>query len=71
MVETIGVTREVIRESLDSDFKDFEDAIQYFTARTRKGIDAIITRNIADFKLSKITILSPDEAVGLIESNNQ
>ena len=69
LTETVDTTKEAIRQALDSEFKDFEDAIQYFTARTNKKLDAIITRNVSDFKLSKISILSPEEAVGLIESS--
>ncbi len=69
--ETIDTTHEAIKHALHSEFKDFEDAIQYFTAKTNKKLDAIITRNVADFKLSKISILTPEEAVGLIESGNR
>lgn len=68
ITSTVGTTGDVIKKALDSGFKDFEDAIQYFTARTDKKIDCIVTRNIADFKLSKISVLTPEEAVGLIES---
>lgn len=68
LTETIDTTRNIISESLDSEFKDFEDAIQYFSALTFKKIDAIITRNISDFKPSKIPILSPEEAIGVLES---
>ncbi len=68
MTETIDTTKESIKLSLNSEFKDFEDAIQYFSATTNKKIDAIITRNIADFKLSKLPILSPEEAIGIVES---
>ena len=68
LAETVDTTREAIKHSLDSEFKDFEDAIQYFSAKTNKKLDAIITRNVSDFKLSKLPILTPDEAIGIIES---
>ncbi|HET9057545.1 MAG TPA: PIN domain-containing protein [Chitinophagaceae bacterium] len=68
LTETIDTTHDAIKHALDSDFKDFEDAIQYFTAKSNKKIEAIITRNISDFKLSKIPVLTPDEAIGLVES---
>jgi predicted nucleic acid-binding protein len=53
----VSVDEEVIESALDSEFKDFEDAIQYFCA---KKIDAelIITDNIKDFKLSDIRVIS-------------
>ncbi|MBK6523789.1 MAG: PIN domain-containing protein [Bacteroidia bacterium] len=68
LTETIDTTKEAIKHALESEFKDFEDAIQYFSSKTTKKLDAIVTRNVADFKLSKISILTPEEAVGLIES---
>lgn len=68
LAETIDTTRAAIKHALDSEFKDFEDAIQYFSAKTNKKIDAIITRNVSDFKLSKLPILIPDEAIGIIMS---
>ena len=70
IAETIDTTKDVIRESINSEFKDFEDAIQHQTAITCNKIDAIITRNKIDFKYSKISVLTPDEALGLIESIN-
>ena len=39
---------------------DFEDAIQSVTAE-RIGADYIITRNVKDFKTSKINVLMPSE----------
>ena len=50
----------IIDLSLNSDFKDFEDAIQYFTALENK-IGIIITRNLKDFKLSKIPVMNADD----------
>ena len=66
--DTIETNASVIRESLNSDFKDFEDAIQYNSALTVKRIDAIVTRNVPDFKHSKISILTPEESLILIKS---
>ncbi len=53
----VSVSEEIIENALDSRFKDFEDAIQYFCA---KKIDAelIITDNVRDFKYSDIRIIS-------------
>ncbi len=68
ITETIDSTHEVIKQALESEFKDFEDAIQYYTAKTNKKLDAIISRDLSGFKLSKIPVLSPDEAIGVIES---
>jgi predicted nucleic acid-binding protein len=64
-IETVDVTRGMIHNSLNSDFKDFEDAIQDFCAQSVK-IDAFVTRNPKDFKNSKLLILSPSEALALL-----
>ncbi|WP_395044132.1 type II toxin-antitoxin system VapC family toxin [Flavobacterium sp.] len=61
-IETTEVTKKIISLALDSDFKDFEDAIQYFSAKSKK-IDAIITKNSKDYKKSDLLILSPEEAL--------
>lgn len=46
----------------DYRFKDFEDGIQYYTA-LESQCDIIITRNLKDFKISSIPVLSPKEYI--------
>ena len=57
----IPATKEILRSALESDFKDFEDAVQHCTALTNKNIKAIITRNVKDFKKSRIEVYSPED----------
>jgi len=57
---------EKVSQSLSSDFSDFEDAIQYNTAVSDKKIIAIVTRNVKDYKWSKITVLTPDEVLSTL-----
>ena len=68
LVETLDVTKDVISKSLHTDFKDFEDAIQFNTAVVSKKLTAIITRNPKDFKNETLTILTPAEALSMIEN---
>ncbi len=68
MAEIADVTKIVIKKSLQSDFKDFEDAIQYYCALSLNKIDFIVTRDINDFKKSAISIITPEEAINLLES---
>lgn len=68
ITETIDLTRQIISKSLTADFKDFEDSVQYHTALSNKKITAIVTRNGKDFKKSDLVILTPEEALGIIES---
>lgn len=66
--EVVDVSKEVIRKSLKSEFKDFEDSIQYNCAKAIGKIDCIVTRDTKDFKTSSLPVLTPKEAVTMIES---
>ncbi len=57
----------IIEKGLNSDFPDFEDSLQYFSA-LRAECDIIITRNGKDFKKSQIPIMTPDEFLNSIKS---
>lgn len=59
MTEIIGTTKKEIVQALKNNFKDFEDSVQYSSALTIKEIDAIITRNIKDYKKSSIAVMTP------------
>lgn len=67
----IDLTKDIINKSLTSDFKDFEDAIQYNCAKSINKIDLIVTRDTKDYKVSSLAILTPKEAVALIESTSR
>ncbi|MBY0433985.1 MAG: twitching motility protein PilT [Cyclobacteriaceae bacterium] len=53
--------------NVSSSFRDFEDGLQYFSAVKVVGIEAIITRNIRDFKSSSIPVLTPAQFLLTIE----
>ena len=71
MTEITDVTKSIIKKSLQSDFKDFEDAIQYNCALTLTKIDFIVTRDTKDFKKSTLSIMTPEEAVSLLENSSR
>ncbi|MFM9826146.1 type II toxin-antitoxin system VapC family toxin [Flavobacterium sp.] len=58
--EVCEVNEETIDKALNSNFKDFEDAVQYFTA-LQSNCSIIITRNGKDFKNSTIPIMTAEE----------
>ena len=60
LCESKEMDKDVITQALNSDFKDFEDALQNYSAELDKEIDLIITRNIKDFKNSKLAVMTPD-----------
>lgn len=61
LVKVISLDDKIIALSLnDSDFKDYEDAIQYYSA-LENGDDIIITRNLKDFQRSKIPAMTAEQ----------
>ena len=60
---TLSVDADVVKLALSSGNSDFEDAIQYYTAKTITKIDAIVTRDKTGFKSSDIPVLLPSEAL--------
>lgn len=56
----VSIDRDIIEDALNSDFKDFEDGVQYFCAK-RSGAELIITDNTADFKNSDIRVMTAKE----------
>ena len=60
ITEVLPMDKEVVRNALNSGFKDFEDALQNFSATKYGDIDVILTRNLKDFKKSEIGILTPE-----------
>lgn len=50
---------EVVEKAINSDFKDFEDAMQYYSAISA-NCDLILTRNEKDFKNSMIPIMNAE-----------
>ncbi len=62
--ELADVDRDVVVQALSSGFTDFEDAMQYFSAK-KWGADIIITRNKKDFANSQLPVYEPLEYLEL------
>ena len=52
--------------AIPSPVSDYEDAIMIETA-VRTEADCIVTRNTDDYKLSAVTVYSPDEFLNMLE----
>ncbi|WP_281238308.1 type II toxin-antitoxin system VapC family toxin [Flavobacterium praedii] len=63
--EVCEVNEETIDKALNSSFKDFEDAVQYFSA-LQSNCSIILTRNGKDFKQSTIAIMTAEEYLSSI-----
>ncbi len=64
--EICEIDKLIIEKGLNSDFSDFEDSLQYYSA-LRTECDIIITRNGKDFKKSQIPVMTPDEFLNSIK----
>jgi len=60
IVDVLGMDRDIVLNALNSGFKDFEDALQHFSAVKSGLIQVILTRNVKDFSKSKIGALTPE-----------
>ena len=61
----VAVDEKVIDLSLASDFKDFEDAVQCYSAVNAK-VDCLITRNKTDYVTNILSIMTPEEFLAAI-----
>ena len=62
IIDILPVNDKIVDMTLNSDFGDLEDGIQYFTARENK-IPAIITRNTKDYKVRDMIIQTSEEYI--------
>lgn len=67
LFEIAPVNRPVIEQALRSRISDFEDAVLEQAGRLIAA-DAIVTRNIKDFKKSSVPVFDPVEFLSAIES---
>ena len=57
--EICALDEQTIEKGLNSSFKDFEDALQYFSA-TNSQCEVILTRNENDFKKSLLPVMNAE-----------
>lgn len=60
ILDIVTTDRNSVLHALNSEFKDFEDALQNFSAESDKEIKIIITRNIKDYKSSNLSVMQPE-----------
>ncbi|MCX6077234.1 MAG: PIN domain-containing protein [Campylobacterales bacterium] len=56
----VSVDEDILRNAINSDFKDFEDAVQYFCAKEKKA-RLIITNDKKGFQNSNIDTISSSD----------
>ena len=60
-LEILNIDKNAIITALNSEFKDFEDALQNFSAEQNGTINTIITRNTKDYKKSNLGVITPED----------
>ena len=58
--EIASVDSNAVKSAVTLQAKDFEDALQYFSAKAI-GVDCIVTRNVKDFPFSELQVLTPKD----------
>ena len=64
LIEILPLNDKILDLSLTSGFKDFEDAIQYYTALENK-VNIIVTRNLKDFRNAKLPVMTAKQFINL------
>ena len=59
LLHVVDSSESIIDKALNSDFADFEDAIQYYTALEHE-ITVILTRNLRDYKNASVIVQTPE-----------
>lgn len=59
-IDVSTINKEIVLEAANSDFKDFEDALQNFAAQYENEMKIIVTRNIKDYKSSRLAVMTPE-----------
>lgn len=66
LCEVSVVNEETIEKGLNSEFSDFEDAVQFYSA-LQSNCSIIITRNGKDFKKSTVPVMTAEEYLSSIK----
>lgn len=59
ITEVLTTDKDAVLKALNSNFSDFEDALQNYSAELNGQIDLILTRNIKDYKNSALGTMTP------------
>ena len=62
LVHIVPLNEKIIDLALNSDFSDFEDAIQYYCA-LENDIELLLTRNLRDYKKAQIVTMTAQDYI--------
>ncbi|OHD65514.1 MAG: hypothetical protein A2176_14085 [Spirochaetes bacterium RBG_13_51_14] len=64
----LPMNEKIVDAALESDFSDFEDAMQYYAVE-KQGIDFIVTRNKKDYAKGSIRVITAQEYMDMHEAD--
>ena len=64
LVHVAPLNDKIIDLALNSEFSDFEDAIQYYSA-LQNEIEVLLTKNLKDYRKAQITVLTAQDFINL------
>lgn len=67
VMDVLQMDKATVMQALNSEFRDFEDALQNFSAQISGKINVILTRNIKDYVKSELGVMTPDSYLKIIE----
>jgi predicted nucleic acid-binding protein len=62
IIHVLSINEKIVDASLNSDFNDFEDGLQYFAVKENK-ISILITRNIKHYKVDDMIVETAEEYI--------
>ena len=72
LLKTLGacpIDRKVLADAQRLPFSDYEDAVQHACAEA-DGLDAIVTRNLEDYKNAVLPVFSPDRLLKHLQTTS-
>ena len=69
LVSVCPITQSCLVQALGLPFVDFEDAVQHASA-VASGLDAIVTRNLSDYKNATLPVFSPTDFLNKLQSQS-
>jgi predicted nucleic acid-binding protein len=61
ILNILSMDKDTVLLALNSEFTDFEDALQNYAAEHNGEINFVITRNIKDYRNSLLEVLTPND----------
>jgi predicted nucleic acid-binding protein len=67
-VEVCEINKSILFNALSLNFADYEDAVQHACAES-ENLDAIVTRNLSDYKNASLPVYSPAEFLNFLKTS--